>query len=122
MPAVRELESSLTDRYQTTVPGAVRRTLKLGKRDRIRFKVQPDGAVLLSRAEPVEASDPVVGEFLRFLASDMQSHPQRVKGLDAALVRRVRSLVKNVKIDLDAPLRRAGRSARLKKRLVFEPS
>jgi antitoxin PrlF len=30
-----EIESTLTDRYQTTVPDAVRRTLKLRKRDKI---------------------------------------------------------------------------------------
>src|SRR2546430_10035128 len=59
-----EIESTLTDRYQTTVPDAVRRTLKLRKRDKIRYVVRPDGAVLLTRAEAGEESDPVVGKFL----------------------------------------------------------
>jgi len=49
-----EIESTLTDRYQTTVPDAVRRTLKLRKRDKIRYVVRPDGAVLLTRAEATE--------------------------------------------------------------------
>ncbi len=35
MASTLELESTLTDRYQTTVPETVRRALKLGKR----FKV-----------------------------------------------------------------------------------
>ena len=36
MSAGLEVESTLTDRYQTTVPQTVRRALRLGKRDKIR--------------------------------------------------------------------------------------
>jgi antitoxin PrlF len=99
-----EIESTLTDRYQTTVPDAVRRTLKLRKRDKIRYVVRPDGAVLLTRAEAGEEIDPVVGKFLAFLARDMEVHPAQVRGINAALLRRARALVKGVKVDLDAPL------------------
>jgi antitoxin PrlF len=99
-----EIESTLTDRYQTTVPDAVRRTLKLRKRDKIRYVVQPDGAVLLIRAEVSEESDPVVGKFLAFLARDMEVRPAQIRGINLALLRRARSLVKRVKVDLDAPL------------------
>jgi antitoxin PrlF len=99
-----EIESTLTDRYQTTVPDAVRRTLKLRKRDRIRYVVRPDGAVLLTRAEGTDEIDPIVGKFLAFLAHDMESHPARIRGVSPTLVRRARSLVRGVKIDLDAPL------------------
>jgi len=102
--AALEIESTLTDRYQTTVPDAVRRTLKLRKRDRIRYVVRPDGAVLLTRAEAPDESDPVVDKFLAFLAHDMEMHPDRIRGVSPKLVRRARSLVKGVKIDLDAPL------------------
>lgn len=35
MPATLEVESTLTDRYQTTVPETVRRALQLHKRDKI---------------------------------------------------------------------------------------
>ena len=38
-----EAESSLTDRYQTTVPETIRRALKLGKRDKIHYTVKPTG-------------------------------------------------------------------------------
>ncbi len=99
-----EIESTLTDRYQTTVPDAVRRTLKLRKRDKIRYVVRPDGAVLLTRAEAIEESDPVVGRFLAFLAHDMEKHPDQIRSIDPALVRRARSLIKGVKVDLHAPL------------------
>jgi antitoxin PrlF len=99
-----EIESTLTDRYQTTVPDAVRRTLKLRKRDKIRYVVRPDGAVLLTRAEAAEESDPVVEGFLAFLARDMETRPTQIRGISPALLRRARSLVKGVKIDLDALL------------------
>ena len=69
MPATLELESKLTDRYQTTVPDGVRRALKLGKRDRIRYLVQSDGCVVLQRAD--DTDDPVLGSFLDFLAQDI---------------------------------------------------
>lgn len=45
-----EAESTLTERYQTTVPEIVRRALRLGKRDKIRFTLRPDGDVVLRRA------------------------------------------------------------------------
>jgi antitoxin PrlF len=99
-----EIESTLTDRYQTTVPDAVRRTLKLRKRDKIRYVVRPDGAVLLTRAETREESDPVVGRFLAFLAHDMEGHPGQIRGISPTLLRRARSLVKGIKVDLSAPL------------------
>ena len=37
----REAESTLTERYQTTVPETVRRALRLSKRDKIRFTIGP---------------------------------------------------------------------------------
>jgi antitoxin PrlF len=98
-----EIESTLTNRYQTTVPDAVRRALKLCKRDRIRYVVKPDGAVLLTRADSTDESDPGVSKFLAFLAYAMESNPPQIRGVSSTLVRRARSLVKGVRIDLDAP-------------------
>ncbi len=51
MPATLEVESTLTDRYQTTVPETVRRALRLGKRDKIHYTIRPSGEVVLTRAE-----------------------------------------------------------------------
>jgi antitoxin PrlF len=104
MAATLQLESTLTDRYQTTVPDAVRRALKLGKRDKIRYLLQPDGVVVMERAEDGDADDPALGAFLGFLARDLAAHPQRVTGLTTGLQRRIKSLVGKVEVDLDAAL------------------
>lgn len=99
-----EVESTLTDRYQTTVPATVRQALKLGKRDKIHYTIRPDGQVLLSRANSAEEDDPVVGAFLNFLARDIERNPDRLRGLDSNLVHRVQSLVGEVEVDLDSSL------------------
>ena len=104
MPATLELESTLTDRYQTTVPETVRRALRLGKRDKIHYTIQPDGAVLITRASPKDEDDPVLGHFLGFLAQDITTHPEHVQAMDAGLLARIKLLVGNVEVDLDAPL------------------
>lgn len=104
MPATLEVESTLTDRYQTTVPETVRRALRLGKRDKIHYTIRPGGEVVLTRAEATEADDPVLGQFLSFMARDIADHPERLQAVDAALVQRLESLVAGVGIDLDAPL------------------
>jgi antitoxin PrlF len=106
MTTVLEAESSLTDRYQTTVPESVRRALKLGKRDRVRYELLADHRVVISRVQPQAAlgEDPVLGRFLDLLARDIASQPSRMRAVDSALVARLRNLVKGVDVDLDAPL------------------
>jgi antitoxin PrlF len=101
MPATLEIESTLTDRYQTTVPETVRRTLKLGKRDKLHYTIRANGEVVLTRAQ---GDDPVLGAFLGFLATDITRHPERLQAIDASLVERIQSLTGGVEIDLDAPL------------------
>ena len=104
MPATLDVESTLTDRYQTTVPETVRRALRLGKRDKIHYSIRPGGEVVLTRAASPEVDDPVLGQFLGFLACDMASHPERLRALDAGLVQRLQSLVGGIEVDLDAAL------------------
>lgn len=102
--SVLEIESTLTDRYQTTVPDPVRRALKLRKRDRLIYKVLDDSTVVLARRTEADEADPVLGQFLGFLAHDMATHPERLRGVDGDLVARIQSLVKDVVVDRDAPL------------------
>jgi antitoxin PrlF len=104
MPATLEVESTLTDRYQTTVPETVRRVLRLGKRDKIHYTIRPGGEVVLTRGGYYEGDDPVLGQFLAFLADDIASHPERVQAIDASLAQRIQSLVGNIDVDLDAAL------------------
>lgn len=101
MAATFEVESTLTDRYQTTVPETVRRALKLGKGDKIRYSIRPSGEVVLTRAEAAAEDDPLLGQFLSFLAHDITRHPERLQSVDAGLVQRLQSLVE---VDLDAAL------------------
>jgi len=103
MAANFEAESTLTDRYQTTVPETVRRALHLGKRDKIHYRIRPDGQVVMTRASE-ETADPVLSRFISFLACDINDHPERLRQLDASFVRRVQELVQGVEADLDRPL------------------
>ena len=104
MSANHDIESTLTDRYQTTVPETVRRALRLGKRDKIHYAVRPNGEVVMTRADASAGNDPVLGQFLGFLARDLASHPERLMAVDAALVQRLRSLVGDVEVELDTAL------------------
>ncbi len=104
MPATLEAESTLTDRYQTTVPETVRRALRLRKRDKIQYVIRPSGEVVLTRASDAEADDPVLGQFLGFLAYDIATQPERLQSLSSILVQRMQPLVGEVNVDLDAPL------------------
>ena len=104
MAAILEVESTLTDRYQTTVPETVRRALQLGKRDKIHYTIRPGGEVVLTRAESTEEDDPVLGAFLGFLSRDIASHPERLQAIDASFVQHLQSLTDGIEVDLDASL------------------
>jgi antitoxin PrlF len=104
MPATLEAQSTLTDRYQTTVPETVRRALRLRKRDKIQYVIRPSGEVILTRASDAEADDPVLGQFLCVLAHDIATHPERLQSVSHRFVQRIQSLVGEVNVDLEAPL------------------
>jgi len=104
MAATIEVESTLTDRYQITVRETVRRALKLGKRDKIHYAIRPSGEVVLTLVEASDSDDPVLGQFLGFLADDITRHPERQQSVDAGLVQRLQSLVPGVDVHLDAVL------------------
>ncbi len=99
-----EAESSLTDRYQTTVPEPIRRALKLGKRDKIHYRVKSSGEVVMERAAPEDEEDPAFAPFLDFLAREIQHRPETLRSFPPAYVARVRTLTQGVEIDLDAVL------------------
>jgi antitoxin PrlF len=97
-------ESTLTDRYQTTIPDTVRKLLGLGKRDKIAYSVGSDGRIYLSSTKD-EENDPIVEKFLDFLAREIEKNPQRVKPVTTEWADRLQALVKEVDIgDLNEPL------------------
>jgi antitoxin PrlF len=104
--SVFEVESTLTDRYQTTVPEPVRRALRLSKRDKIHYTIQADGSVVLTRVRVVveEESDPAIDAFLQFLEQDMGQNPGRLSAIPPTLLARVERLTAGMEVDLDAPL------------------
>lgn len=100
-----EVESALTDRYQTTVPQQVRMALGLRKRDRIRYAFLANGEVVLQRVSPEEeVDDPALAPFLALLEQDIKRHPDHLKPITSDLVSRLQDLVGGIDVDLDAPL------------------
>jgi len=104
MSTTLEAESTLTARYQTTVPETVRRALQLSKRDKIHYRIRANGEVVLTRAEPHESDDPVLAAFLGFLERDLAHHPEHLQAVGAGLVERLQGLVGDVDIDLNEAL------------------
>ena len=105
MPATLDVESTLTERYQTTVPETVRRALGLKKRDKIHYSIRANGEVVLSRAEDADEEDPALGAFLAFLAHDIASHPERLVPLSDDLLAAMKKAAHEAgDIDFDTPL------------------
>jgi antitoxin PrlF len=103
MNEILQAESTLTDRYQTTVPDIVRKTLGLNKRDKIAYVINSDGSVTIARSEVTE-NDPILDKFLGFLAQDIEQNPQNIQPITSKTLERIQSLVADLDIDLDAPL------------------
>lgn len=95
------LRSTLTDRYQTTIPEAVRQHLGLSKRDEIQYLIEDDGSVRLLGAA---SEDPALRPFLALLARDLSQQPERLEHLDSPFQRRLSELTADAEIDLDAAL------------------
>jgi antitoxin PrlF len=101
-----EIEAAVTERGQTTVPSAIRHMLHVDKRDSIVWRGMSDGTVVVAKKPtPVEREeDPVIGNFLAFLANDMGMHPENIRPISASLVERINTLVQGVNVNLDAAL------------------
>lgn len=81
----------------------MRKALGLNKRDKINYAIQPNGQVIMSKANQPE-DDPVLGKFLDFIVEDIKRNPTHIQAISSAQVNRVQSLVADVEFDLDAPL------------------
>ena len=59
---------------------------------------------VMNHAEASDGDDPVLSQFLDFLARDIANHPERLPAVDAGLVQRLHSLVDAIEVNLDATL------------------
>lgn len=104
MAATSKVESTLTERYQTTIPASVRRALRLNKRDKVSYEIRSNGEVVLTRAgADIEASSNLE-QFLDMLAQNICSHPEHLQSFEADVVKRSNMLVHGIKVDLENPL------------------
>ena len=100
---MNKLTSTLTDRYQTTIPREIRSFLNLDKGAQIQYVIDPSGKVYLQNESELN-EDPVLYSFLEFMEQDMRKSPKRIQPLTAGLMQKVQHLVKDVDVDLDQPI------------------
>ena len=96
------IESTLTERYQTTVPNGVRKALGVRGKDRLVWEIRGDEAVV-RRASAIEdeEDDPALEPFLRLITADIEANPERLQGIPADLYRRWIAVIEGVEVDLD---------------------
>jgi len=104
-PAVFEIEATITERGQTTVPAPIRKMLAVKKTGRVVFRGMPDGRVEIARKEESEVhTDPVISEFLGFLEQDMKARgKEAIRPVPKSFLDDYHELSR-LDIDLDAPL------------------
>lgn len=103
MDAVLEIEATITERGQTTVPSSIRKMLGVVKRGAVVFRGMEDGSVLIAPKAAVH-DDPVLGGFLAFLERDMVRRPEGLVPLSQDLLDRTDALIGDLDVDLDGPL------------------
>ena len=59
-------------------------------RNKIRYTVQPDGHVLISKIDE-NHKDPIIDGFLNFIADDIKQNPQHLTSINQALINRIES-------------------------------
>lgn len=100
---ILEIEATITERGQTTVPAAIRKMLGVQK-GAIVFKGMPDGTVVIEPKPEESEDDPVIAKFLEFLEKDIMNNPHRLVPLTQQMLDESYRLVGDLDIDLDAPL------------------
>lgn len=93
--------STVTERFQTTVPAPVRAAMSLGRGDELTWAMKEDGTFVVSKAS-TEHEDPAIQGFLKVLESGITEGyvvPATVEMRD-----RVAELIDGVEFDMNAPL------------------
>lgn len=101
MTAILEADSTLTERYQTTVPAAVRKALNLNKSDRIHYTMRSPGEVVITRASEEMPDDPIMTSFLAFLEQDMQEYPGNIRPVSTETFAEAERLTAGIEVNLD---------------------
>jgi antitoxin PrlF len=82
----------------------VRKALGVVPGDELAYVIEGDRAVISKAAVTNEEHDPSLAAFLDLLSRDLSAHPDRLRGLPATLVERIRDAVAGVEVDLDEPI------------------
>lgn len=96
--AIFKLESTLTQRFQTTIPAPVRKVLHLDKTAKIGYRVTKKGTVEMFNAG-MEHVDSALGPFLAMLDARLKSAPEKIRPYTEADYEADMELVKGVKVD-----------------------
>ena len=100
-------KSTLTDRFQTTIPTFVRNELGLEKRDSIEFLKSDEGYIVLRKAEPkpddLEFS-PQLLAWLDFIAKDHNQRPEQIKPFTPQMRDKAYAMTRGADIDLNSAL------------------
>lgn len=91
----------MTSRDQITLPKPIRQALGVDAGGRVAFDFNGQ-AITVSKAPPIEHSDPLVTRFLALLARDIEAG-KNVQGLPAGLAHSLQQALKKP-VDLDAPI------------------
>lgn len=98
-----QVTSTLTDRYQTTVPDVVRKALGLSKRDQLLYTVLDNGEIRVQKADTVN-DDVALRAFLQLLEKDIMENPQNLTPLTQERLAYWKTLAGGGDVDLNAPL------------------
>ncbi|HEU4882198.1 MAG TPA: type II toxin-antitoxin system PrlF family antitoxin [Longimicrobium sp.] len=94
------LKTRVSRRWRSTVPAAVRKALNLTPGDRLIWEIQGE-EVIVRRGGAVmeEDDDPALEPFFRLLASDMEAHPERLRGIPEELYQKWMAITAGVEVD-----------------------
>lgn len=104
MRALLKKTSAITEKGQVTIPKSVREALGVEYGSRITFYVDEDRTVSIRKEADEDEGDPVIGQFLAFVAQDMARNPANIRDFPPALVERMVEVTKGMQIDPDAPI------------------
>lgn len=99
LESMKRLQSTLTARYQTTIPTEVRRRLGLQGGDQITYRFTEEGRVELIRES---SEDPILEAMLDALERDVVAYPERLVAVDELMYDDLKKW--DLDVDLDSDL------------------